>query len=118
MTESPPKPRREVKVDISGLSSDQVLIRRAVILLGERAFGPRWQSDLAAALSIEANRRITQAQVSQWISGQRPVPEGLVDPLQRLALRKASEMESMAAELRADWAPTPPAEDIAAIEVA
>lgn len=118
MTESSQKPRREPKIDLSGLTSEQVLIRRAVILLGERVFGQRWQSDLAAALSIEANRKITQAQVSQWISGQRPVPEGLIEPLQRLAIRMASEMESKAAEVRADWAPPPPAEDVAAIEAA
>ncbi len=101
-------PRREAQVDLSGLTDHQVRLRAGVISLGERAFGPRWQTDLAAALSTEAGKRIGQAQVSHWVAGIRPVPETLVEPLQRLAVRAIRELERRAAELRVDWIDPPP----------
>jgi hypothetical protein len=106
-----PKPIREAKVDLSGLTEAQILIRRGVISLGERAFGPRWQSFFATALSEVAGRRITQAQVSQWISGSRPVPDALFEPTRRLAIRAAEDLERRAAEIRMEWAPAAPEED-------
>lgn len=107
MTLSSPKPRREVQVDISGLSDRQALIREHVLRLGELAFGPRWQSDFAAALSAEARKAITQAQVGHWIAGRRPVPEGLIEPIQRLAIRLAKDLERRADRIRADWTEAP-----------
>lgn len=112
----PPKPRREVRVDLSGLTSDQVFHRRGVVRLGELAFGPRWQTDLAAALSLEAGRQVRQSQISAWVSGERAVPMVLIEPLKRIAVRIAEDMERRAAEIRADWADQPPADDVAAIE--
>ncbi len=107
MTLSPPKPRREPKVDLSGLSDRQVLVRQGVVTLGELAYGPRWQSDLAAALSEEAGRRIRQAQVSHWVLGVRPVPEAMIEPLQRLAARVADDLIRRADRIRADWIAPP-----------
>lgn len=107
MTLSPPKPRREPKIDLSGLSDRQVLVRQGVVTLGELAFGPRWQSDLAAALSQEVGRRVGQSQVSQWVAGSRPVPEALIEPLQRLAVRAADDLARRADRIRADWVAAP-----------
>ncbi|KQO91650.1 conserved protein of unknown function [Methylorubrum extorquens] len=115
MTLSPPKPpRREPKVDLSGLTDRQILVRQGVVTLGELAFGPRWQSDLAAALSQEAGRRVGQAQVSHWVLGVRPVPESLVEPLQQLAMRIAADLVRRADRIRADWSAAPQ-EDVDAL---
>lgn len=103
MATPPSKPRREAKVDLSGLSPEQVRTRRGVVNLGTLAFGPRWQTDLAAALSQEAGRRIGQAQVSHWISGERPVPEALIEPLRLVAMRLAEDLERRASQIREDW---------------
>lgn len=118
MSIDPPKHRREAKVDLSGLSDSQLFNRRSVIALGERAFGPRWQSLFAEALTREAGRRVGQVQVAQWIAGDRPVPEALIEPIRSLALRLADDMERRAADLRADWAKAPPAEDVEAADAA
>lgn len=111
MTASPQKPRREVQVDLTGLTDRQVIIRHHVVALGENAYGPRWQSYLAAALSEEASRKIGQAQVSHWVAGIRPVPEVLIAPLQRLAMRIADDLERRADRIRADWDAGPSPED-------
>lgn len=107
MTLSSKPPRREPKVDLSGLSDHQVLVRQGVVTLGELAFGPRWQSDLAAALSEEAGRRVGQAQVSHWFLGVRPIPEAMIEPLQRLAVRVADDLVRRADRIRADWVAAP-----------
>lgn len=114
MTAPSPKPRREVRVDLSGLTDRQVLVRQHVVSLGERAYGPRWQSDLAVALTKEAGRRVGQSQVSQWVSGSRPVPEGLLEPLQRLAFKVVADLERRADAIRADWIASYPDEDVEA----
>lgn len=103
--------KRAAQVDLSGLSRRQIALRRRVVALGERAFGSRWQTEFATAASEEAHRHVGQAQVSHWISGRRPVPEGLIEPLRRLAFRLADELEFRAAEIRADWAQDPSEED-------
>lgn len=107
-------PRREAQVDLSGLTEHQARLRAGVIALGERAFGARWQADFSAALSAEAGKRIGQAQISHWVAGLRPVPEALVEPMQRVAVRAIRELEIRAAELRVDWI-DPPAEDAQAL---
>lgn len=103
--------KNTARVDLSALSTRQIDLRRRVIALGERAFGDRWQTSFASATAREIGRHIGQAQVSHWISGKRPVPEALVEPLRRLALRLADELERRAAEIRADWAADPSEED-------
>lgn len=114
MTLSSKPPRREPKIDLSGLTDRQVLVRQGVVTLGDLAFGPRWQSDLAAALSKESGRRIGQAQVSHWFLGVRPVPEALIEPLQRLAIRSADDLVRRADRIRSDWVEAPQ-EDVAAL---
>lgn len=103
MDTPPSKPRREAKVDLTGLSPDEIEIRRAVVELGSLAFGTRWQTDLAASLSNSTGRKIGQAQVSHWISGHRPVPRALIEPLRALAMRVAVDLEAAAKIIRADW---------------
>lgn len=105
---SPKPPRREPQVDLSGLSDHQIRLRAGVIALGERVFGARWQTDLSTALSDVAGKRVGQAQISHWVAGLRPVPEALIEPLQRLAIRAAEDLERRAAEIRADWIDPPP----------
>ncbi|MBK3400858.1 hypothetical protein [Methylobacterium ajmalii] len=110
-------PRREVQVDLSGLTQRQIFLREQVIMLGEMAFGARWQSVFAAELSQHAGRPVRQAQVSHWISGYRPVPEAMVEPLRDLALRVAAEMARRVDEIRARWAPPPvPSQDADALD--
>lgn len=108
----PSRARQEVKVDLSGLSERQQLVRLHVIRLGEMAFGPRWQSYLAEILSGEVGRPVGQSQIGHWISGRRPVPEAMIDPLQRIAMRLAGDMERRADLIRADWGPDPSPEDL------
>lgn len=108
----PPRARQEVKVDLSGLSERQAIVRMHTIRLGELAFGPRWQSYLAEILSSEIGRKVGQPQIAHWISGRRPVPEAMLDPLQRIAMRLADDMERRADLIRADWGPDPSPEDL------
>lgn len=103
MDNPPSKPRREAKVDLSGLTPGEIETRRAVVELGTLAFGPRWQTDLAAALSNETGRTIGQAQVSHWVSGHRPVPRALIEPLRAVAMRVAADLVTAANIIRADW---------------
>lgn len=107
-----PKPRRDPKIDLSGLTDRQMVVRQHVVALGEQAYGLRWQSDLAAALSKAASRKVGQAQISHWFSGIRPVPEAMIESLQRLAMRIADNLVRRAERIRADWSEDPPAEDI------
>jgi hypothetical protein len=116
MVEKPTAPRREVHVDLSGLSQTQLHLRGRVIALGERALGPRWQSGLAEELSRELGRPIAQSRVGHWVSGFRPVPEAWEPALRRIALRLADRMAKDIDAIRADWAEDPPAEDVHAIE--
>ncbi len=115
MTIAPPKTRTPPKVDLSGLSDEQQDRRARVIRLGEIAFGARWMSDFAAALTKEAGRTVRYAQVSQWVIGYRPVPESLEEPLTRLAFKVADQLAERAAFVRSDWKGPPP-EDVASIE--
>lgn len=113
--ESPKTTRQEVRVDLSGLSERQAVVRLHVIRLGELAFGPRWQSYLAETLSTEVGRTVGQSQIAHWIAGRRPVPEAMIEPLQRLAMRLATDMERRADLIRADWGPDPSPEELNAL---
>lgn len=115
MTIASPTPRAGPKVDLSGLSDEQRDRRARVIRLGEMGFGARWMSDFAAALTKEAGRPVRYAQVAQWVSGYRPVPEAMEEPLLRLAITVADRLAEQAAFIRSDWKGPPP-EDVASIE--
>lgn len=53
---------------------------------GVALFGPRWQTALARALGMRDGRR-----VRQWMTGDRPIPEGIwVDIISLLEARKIS----------------------------
>lgn len=85
--------------DLSRLTQRQARLRDAVIRLGRTAYGERWQTDLAAALSSEAGRRISQSQLSHWIQGTRPVPESLAEPLRRTTLALSADLRRRSDEL-------------------
>lgn len=115
MTIASPTPRKGPKIDLSGLDDEQRLMRERVIRLGEYAFGARWQSDMAAALTKLAGRRVGQVQIAQWVSGYRPVSEALVPALGRLVDQAVSETNRRTDRVLADWK-GPPVEDVDAIE--
>ncbi|MBK3398052.1 hypothetical protein [Methylobacterium ajmalii] len=116
MTASAPKPRREVKVDLTGLTERQLSLRTRVIRLGECIFGVRWQSDLAAALAKEARRPVGQAQVAHWISGRRPVPEALAPAIESLAHKLAEQLLHRYDIVMADWPKPLPRRDAKALD--
>jgi hypothetical protein len=66
--------------------------------LGELLWGERWQSDMAAALSGEAGRRIRQGQVSTWLGGHRPMPDWTDEALARIAAMGAARLRRQADE--------------------
>jgi len=106
-TPPPDRPRRSrvAKVDLSKLTERQIEIRAHVVALGEHAYGPRWQTPLAAALAKESGRAITPAQVSHWLAGRSPVPEALIEPLMALAAAAVADLDRRAAAIRAAWTP-------------
>lgn len=56
-----------------------------LIAIGSALYGDRWQTDLARDLGLSDGRRIRQ-----WLSGDRPIPDGIWDDLEKLlAKRKA-----------------------------
>lgn len=66
------------------------------------AFGPRWASPLADALSREAGRPVAPTQVHQWTSGARPVPTWVADVIVPLLKRRAHELQRQARATYAD----------------
>lgn len=111
MTQDDQTPAKRVrKEDLSRLSERQLRLRKQVMDVGELAFGPRWQTDFAKALSHQAKREIGFSQVAHWISGHRPVPESLAEPIQRLTELAIKDAKRRAALIRADWSPETVAE--------
>lgn len=53
--------------------------KKLLINAGIALYGERWQSDLARDLELSDSRRIRQ-----WLSGDRPIPKGIVDDLVKL----------------------------------
>ena len=53
--------------------------KQALINVGIALYGERWQTDLARDLGLSDGRRIRQ-----WLSGDRPIPEGVWDDLGKL----------------------------------
>ncbi len=48
-------------------------------MTGTALYGERWQTDLARDLGLSDGRRIRQ-----WLSGDRPIPDGVLDDLVKL----------------------------------
>ncbi|WP_156650069.1 MULTISPECIES: hypothetical protein [Methylobacterium] len=97
------KIRRAPKVNISNLNDEQRILREHVLSLGKQAFGERWLSPMAAALSKETGRRISVSQVAQWQSGERPVPIVLVPSLNVIAHDAVRHLLHRADEIKTRW---------------
>lgn len=63
--------------------------------VGEAVYGPRWQTELSRALGI------SDRTVRRWSSGTDDVPEGVYLDLQRIAIERAAEIDSVTARLNA-----------------
>ena len=50
-----------------------------LVMAGNVLYGDRWQTDLARDLGLSDGRRIRQ-----WLSGDRPIPDGVLDDLARM----------------------------------
>lgn len=91
--------RRQLRVNIEGLTDTQRRHRAGVIGLGQTAYGPRWRSDLAKSIATEMGRPVSQAQVAHWISGTRPVPEAVYEACLKLSDWQASDLRRRASIL-------------------
>lgn len=56
-----------------------------LIKCGRALYGERWQTDLARDLGLSDGRRIRQ-----WLSGDRPIPEGVWKDIARLLTERKS----------------------------
>jgi hypothetical protein len=97
------KIRRTPKVNTSNLSDEQCILREHVLSLGKQAFGERWLSPMAAALSEKTGRRISVSQVAQWQSGERPVPIALVPAFNVIARTAVEHLLHRADEIQTRW---------------
>jgi hypothetical protein len=59
-------------------SKKEMLIKSGIALYGER-----WQTELARSLGLSDGRRIRQ-----WLSGDRPIPEGTWEDIEKLLANK------------------------------
>lgn len=91
--------RRQLRVDLSGLDEAQRRRRAGLIGLGQAAFGPRWRSDLARAISTELGKPFSEARVAQWVSGNRPVPEPVYEACLAISGHHAEDLKRRAAVL-------------------
>jgi len=55
-----------------------------LIKSGKALYGERWQTDLARDLGLSDGRRIRQ-----WLSGDRPIPEGIWNDIAKLLADRA-----------------------------
>jgi hypothetical protein len=58
-----------------------------LIEAGKVLYGERWQTDLARDLGLSDGRR-----VRQWLSGERPVPPGVLNDIEALLLARRAKM--------------------------
>lgn len=70
--------------------------RGLLISAGQLLFGERWQTELARALGLTDGRRIRQ-----WLSGDRPIPVGILDDLRELLEDRSSKMELIVKQIQA-----------------
>lgn len=68
---------------------------RMLVKVGFALYGERWQTDLARDLGLSDGRRIRQ-----WLSGERPVPEGINDDLIQLLQERQKIIEHILTELQ------------------
>jgi hypothetical protein len=54
---------------------------------GEALFGPRWQTDLAAALAV------SDRTMRRWAAGQAEIPDGVAGELAQLLRRRTAELQ-------------------------
>jgi hypothetical protein len=93
------KERRQLKVNLDGLTDEQRDLRARLIHLGEMLYGDRWKKTMAVALGR------TPDQLASWISGRRPVPREVLDYMRIIALIAAGDMRRKSQRLRLEWAP-------------
>ncbi len=62
---------------------------------GKALYGERWQSELARDLGFSDGRRIRQ-----WLSQDRPVPEGICEDLTRLLNERAQAINASLKNLK------------------
>lgn len=67
--------------------------KRILAKVGAALYGERWQTDLARDLGLSDGRRIRQ-----WLSGERPVPDGLNDDLVQLLQERKKIIEHILME--------------------
>ena len=53
---------------------------------GEVLYGPRWQTDIARALSVDSRR------VRQWVKGDRPLPDTIDKDIIQLLRNRLSKI--------------------------
>lgn len=70
---------------------DIALIKRA----GEALFGNQWQTPLAEALGV------SDRTMRRWVSGETPVPTGVLDDIERAAHGRVADIYAFMAELNA-----------------
>lgn len=68
---------------------DAALIKRA----GEALFGNQWQTPLAEALGV------SDRTMRRWVSGDTPVPRGVLDDIERVARQRVADIYAFMAEL-------------------
>ena len=56
-----------------------------LVMSGQALYGERWQTDLARHLGLSDGRRIRQ-----WLSGDRPIPDGIWKDIARLLTERKS----------------------------
>lgn len=63
--------------------------------VGQTLYGERWQTDIATALGLRDPRRIRQ-----WLSRDRPIPEGIWKDLRKLLEDRNSDIDFLLTEVR------------------
>lgn len=56
---------------------------------GEALFGPRWQSDMARALSV------SDRTIRYWLAGNKPLPDGVHHDIQRLIAERRKTLRQL-----------------------
>ncbi|MGH0003495.1 hypothetical protein ACQU0X_25755 [Pseudovibrio ascidiaceicola] len=64
--------------------------KQLLIKSGEALYGDRWQADLARSLGLSDGRRIRQ-----WLSGDRPIPDGIWKDIMRLLEERDAVIEKV-----------------------
>ena len=68
--------------------------------VGEAAFGPRWQRDLARALDTD------ERLVRRWVAGDRPLPANLTERLDTVIIARISGLMAARRHLKRSLKPT------------